>query len=125
MAIAALQTGGVLASAATILSEQVPDSVLLTAAIGVLSSIIDNVPLVAATQGMYDLTQYPTDSQFWDLIAYCAGTGGSLLVIGSAAGIAFSGLEKEASFGWFLKNISPIALAGYVSGIGVLVAITS
>jgi Na+/H+ antiporter NhaD/arsenite permease-like protein len=123
MAIGALQACGVLTQAAGVLSTALPDKVMLTSSIGVLSSIIDNVPIVAATQGMYDLSVYPTDSLFWDLIAYCAGTGGSLLIIGSAAGIAFSGLEKDASFSWYLKKISPIALISYTAGIATLVAL--
>ena len=67
--------------------------------IGIASAVIDNVPLVAATMGMYDVAQYPADSQLWQLIAYCAGTGGSMLIIGSAAGVAFMGMEN-AEFVW-------------------------
>lgn len=81
--------------------------------IGVLSSVVDNVPLVAATMGMYD---FPLNHYFWTFIAYCAGTGGSLLIIGSAAGVAVMGMEK-IDFIWYLKNISWIALIGYLAGI--------
>ena len=83
--------------------------------IGLLSSIIDNVPLVAAVQGMYDLTIYPTDHYFWEFLAYCTGTGGSALIIGSAAGVAAMGMEK-ISFFWYLKRISLLALLGYFAG---------
>jgi Na+/H+ antiporter NhaD/arsenite permease-like protein len=80
-----------------------------------LSALIDNVPLVAAAMGMYDLSLFPTDHFFWELIAYCAGTGGSILIIGSAAGVAAMGIEK-LDFIWYLRRISLIALAGYLSG---------
>jgi Na+/H+ antiporter NhaD/arsenite permease-like protein len=76
---------------------------------------VDNVPLVAAAQGMYDLTQYPQDHYFWELLAYCAGTGGSILIIGSAAGVAAMGMENIA-FGWYLRRIGGLALAGYLAG---------
>ena len=84
--------------------------------IGVLSSIVDNVPLVAGTMGMYSLDSYPPDSDFWELLAYCAGTGGSILIIGSAAGVAIMGILK-IDFMWYLKNISLLAFIGYVAGI--------
>ena len=80
--------------------------------IGLLSSIVDNVPIVAAVQGTYDLTQYPTDHFFWEFLAYCAGTGGSALIIGSAAGVAAMGMEK-INFFWYLKKISWLALIGF------------
>jgi Na+/H+ antiporter NhaD/arsenite permease-like protein len=86
--------------------------------IGFISSIVDNVPLVAACMGMYDVAVYPVDSSFWTLIAYAARTGGSLLIIGSAAGVAFMGLER-VDFFWFLKKATLPALAGYVAGIFV------
>ena len=85
-------------------------------AIGIASAVVDNVPLVAAAIGMYDIAQYPVDSTFWDLVAYCAGTGGSILVIGSAAGIAFMGLEK-VDFFWYFKRVGSSALVGYFAGI--------
>lgn len=85
--------------------------------IGVLSSIVDNVPLVAATMGMY---HFPMDHYFWSFIAYCAGTGGSLLIIGSAAGVAVMGMEK-IDFIWYLKHISWIALVGYLAGAGTFI----
>ena len=83
--------------------------------IGIASAIVDNVPLVAAAMGMYSLEQYPTDHFLWEFLAYCAGTGGSILIIGSAAGVAAMGLEKIEFF-WYVKNISLLALAGYIAG---------
>ena len=83
--------------------------------IGLFSAIFDNVPLVAAIQGMYDLQQYPSGDFFWNYLAYCAGTGGSILIIGSAAGVAAMGMEN-ISFFWYLKNISLAALLGFLGG---------
>ncbi len=86
--------------------------------IGLVSSVVDNVPLVAACMGMYDLATYAMDSPFWTVAAYAAGTGGSLLIIGSAAGVAFMGLEK-VDFFWYVRKASLPALAGYVAGLAV------
>jgi Na+/H+ antiporter NhaD/arsenite permease-like protein len=83
-----------------------------------ISAIVDNVPLVAAAQGMYSLDVYPADHDFWTLLAFCAGTGGSILIIGSAAGVAAMGKEK-IDFMWYLKTISLVAMAGYFAGIAV------
>jgi len=83
--------------------------------IGVVSAVVDNVPLVAASMGMYDMTTHPTDSFLWEFMAYCAGTGGSMLIIGSAAGVAAMGLEK-IDFFWYMKRISWLALIGYLGG---------
>ncbi|MBQ9312808.1 MAG: sodium:proton antiporter NhaD [Bacteroidales bacterium] len=91
--------------------------------IGALSSIVDNVPLVAAAMGMYDIAEvghFAQDGAFWEFLAYCAGTGGSLLIIGSAAGVAVMGMEK-IDFGWYLKHISLWALLGYLAGAGVYI----
>jgi Na+/H+ antiporter NhaD/arsenite permease-like protein len=91
--------------------------------IGLLSSIVDNVPLVAAAMGMYEVTAdglFMQDGVFWQFLAYCAGTGGSALIIGSAAGVAVMGLEK-IPFGWYLKNISLLALVGYFAGAAVYI----
>ena len=85
------------------------------------SALIDNVPLVAATMGMYDLAEYGTDDRLWQLIALCAGTGGSILVIGSASGVALMGLEK-VDFLWYLKNVSFGAAVGYFAGIATYLA---
>ncbi len=92
---------------------------MVTGIIGVLSSIIDNVPLVAGCMGMYPVQptgDFATDGIFWQLLAYCAGTGGSLLIIGSAAGVVVMGLEK-ITFGWYMKHASWIAFVGYLAGI--------
>jgi Na+/H+ antiporter NhaD/arsenite permease-like protein len=86
--------------------------------LGAGSAIIDNVPLVAASMGMFQLTDYPADSNLWHFIAYAAGTGGSMLIIGSAAGVVAMGMEK-ISFFWYVKNITLLALIGYLAGIGV------
>ena len=83
--------------------------------IGLVSAVVDNVPLVAASMGMYNLAQYPADSFLWEFLAYCAGTGGSILVIGSAAGVAAMGLEK-IDFLWYVRKISGLALLGYAAG---------
>jgi Na+/H+ antiporter NhaD/arsenite permease-like protein len=80
-----------------------------------LSAIVDNVPLVAASIGMYDLTTYPMDHKIWEFIAYCAGTGGSILIIGSAAGVAAMGMEK-IDFIWYFKKFGLIAFLGYIAG---------
>jgi Na+/H+ antiporter NhaD/arsenite permease-like protein len=88
--------------------------------IGLVSAVVDNVPLVAASMGMYDLAQYPPDSFLWEFMAYCAGTGGSILIIGSAAGVAAMGLER-IDFLWYLRKISGLALAGYLAGAAVYV----
>ena len=82
------------------------------------SAIVDNVPLVAAAQGMYSMDIYPTDHNFWEFLAYCAGTGGSCLIIGSAAGVAAMGIEK-INFFWYIKKISLLALVGYLAGAAV------
>ena len=92
----------------------------VTGVIGILSSIVDNVPLVAASMGMYDIdpsvAAFAQDGVFWQMLAYCAGVGGSMLIIGSAAGVVVMGLEK-ISFGWYMKNVTIKAFAGYIAGI--------
>ena len=88
-----------------------------TTILGLLSAVIDNVPMVAATMGMYSLQDFPTDHKLWEMIAFCAGTGGSLLIIGSAAGVVVMGMEK-IDFIWYLKKISFTALLGYLAGVG-------
>ena len=118
MSIAALEATGVLTSLAGWMDNHIPNTNIIVISFGLLSSIIDNVPLVAASQGMYDLTQYPTDHYFWEFIAYCTGTGGSILIIGSAAGVAAMGMEK-ISFFWYLKRFSFLALLGYFAGAGI------
>jgi len=117
LCIDALETAGILERLARWLDHSIANVNIIAALIGLISAVIDNVPLVAACMGMYDLSQYPPDSQFWTLVAYAAGTGGSILVIGSAAGIAFMGLEK-VDFVWYVKRISLAALVGYFAGMG-------
>jgi Na+/H+ antiporter NhaD/arsenite permease-like protein len=116
LSIMALESAGLLKAMAGWLSAHVPSGKMIAVIIGLLSSVVDNVSLVAATIGMYGLDSYPTDSTFWQLIAYCAGTGGSILIIGSAAGVAFMALEK-VDFMWYTKHIAPKALLGYFAGI--------
>ena len=115
MSIAALQAVGILSHAAEWMSSTIENENLIIISIGLLSAIVDNVPLVAAVQGMYDLSIYPTDHYFWEFLAYCTGTGGSALIIGSAAGVAAMGMEK-ISFFWYLKRITILALLGYFAG---------
>ena len=115
LAIAALEATGQLEHLAAAMDETLQNQNLIVMAIGLLSSLVDNVPLVAASMGMYPLEQYPTDHYFWEFLAYCTGTGGSALIIGSAAGVAAMGLEK-IDFVWYLKKISWLALAGFFAG---------
>lgn len=112
IAISALQSTGQLTKLAGILNETIGNQDVIVISIGLLSAIVDNVPLVAAAMGMYD---FPTDHHFWEFLAYCAGTGGSALIIGSAAGVAVMGMEK-IDFIWYMKKITIFALIGYFSG---------
>jgi Na+/H+ antiporter NhaD/arsenite permease-like protein len=120
MAVASLESTHLLTSFAQLLNQRIANQSLIVMSIGVLSAIVDNVPLVAATMGMYDLRNFPPDSYLWVFIAYCAGTGGSLLIIGSAAGVAIMGIEK-ISFFWYLKRIGWLAALGYFAGAGVYI----
>ena len=122
MAIAALETSGILTSVSLWFTQTIGNLSIIILSIGLSSAIIDNVPLVAATQGMYHLVQYPVDSYLWEFLAYCTGTGGSILIIGSAAGIAAMGMEK-IDFFWYIRKISWLALIGYFAGAIVYVAI--
>lgn len=115
IAIAALESTEVLSQLAGLMNDKIGNLNIIVPSIGLLSAVIDNVPLVAASTGMYDLTSYPTDSYLWEFLAYCSGTGGSILIIGSAAGVAAMGMEK-ISFIWYLKKIAWLALIGYFSG---------
>ena len=115
MAVAVLEHTHVLSSLAQWLDRVVGRQDIIVLIIGLASAVVDNVPLVAASMGMYTLAQYPTDSFLWEFIAYCAGTGGSILIIGSAAGVAAMGLEK-IDFFWYAKKIGGLALAGYLAG---------
>jgi Na+/H+ antiporter NhaD/arsenite permease-like protein len=116
MSIAALEAAGILPQMASALNKQIGNIDVVAICIGLLSSIFDNVPLVAALQGMYSLNDYPQDHYFWELLAFTAGTGGSCLIIGSAAGVAVMGMEK-IDFFWYLKQISWIALFGFIAGV--------
>ena len=122
LAVAALQEVGVLIKTANFLDNAFAGNIYsINVVIGILSAIVDNVPLVAAAQGMYAVApdgSFAADGQFWQFLAYCAGTGGSMLIIGSAAGVAVMGLEK-ISYGWYIKKISLLALAGYFAGAAV------
>jgi len=118
LAVSALQSTGILTSLAAYLDKSIGNISVITIIIGFLSAIVDNVPLVAAAQGMYSLDQYPTDHFFWEFLAYCSGTGGSILIIGSAAGVAAMGMER-IEFGWYLKKIAWLAIIGYLAGAGV------
>jgi len=116
LAVAALQVGGHLLQLSQVLDSNFDSVYVINGLIGLLSSIIDNVPMVAAAMGMYSLETYPTNSPFWELLAYCAGTGGSILIIGSAAGVAIMGIFK-IDFIWYVKKISFVAILGYLAGI--------
>ncbi len=118
LAVNALDTAGILTSLASTINNAIPSPYYIATLIGLASAIVDNIPLVLATMGMYDLSQYPVDSNFWQLIAYCAGTGGSILIIGSAAGVVFMGIDKVDFFS-YVKRISLAATVGYFVGIGV------
>ena len=134
MSVAGLQTAGILSDTANLLDRSIHEVFTITSIIGVLSSVIDNVPLVAACIGMYPMPDvaaiaasadpayaqlFAPDGLFWLLLSYCAGVGGSILIIGSAAGVVAMGLEK-IDFTWYLKNISLMAFLGYAAGIAVI-----
>jgi len=115
ISIAALEATGILPDLAVWMDKNIHSQSVIAISIGLLSAVIDNVPLVAACQGMY---HYPTDHFFWEFIAYTAGTGGSILIIGSAAGVAAMGMEK-IDFIWYMKKISLLAALGYFAGCAV------
>ncbi len=132
-AVAALQSAGHLSLLAGWLDDKLGDIYLINLAIGAISAVVDNVPLVAGAMGMYEVVTpdmlrmaadpayagfFVQDGLFWEMLAYCAGTGGSMLIIGSAAGVAAMGLER-IDFIWYMKKISWLALAGYLAGAGV------
>ena len=128
LAVASLQSMGQLGDLANALDNSIGTDTqngvyVVGLIIGLLSAIVDNVPLVAAAMGMYEVTEtglFMQDGTFWQFLAYCAGTGGSALIIGSAAGVAVMGLEK-IPFGWYVKNITLLALVGYIAGAGVYI----
>ncbi|NBB20783.1 sodium:proton antiporter [Runella sp. CRIBMP] len=115
LAIGVLEVTHVLTDLAAWMNDTIGNLDAIVFIIGIASAVIDNVPLVAASMGMYDLATYPQDHRIWEFLAYCAGTGGSMLIIGSAAGVAVMGMER-ISFFWYLKRISLLALIGYVAG---------
>ncbi|MFA7404680.1 MAG: sodium:proton antiporter NhaD [Pelobacteraceae bacterium] len=120
LAVATLEHTHILTNLAGWLTKTVGREDVIVTIIGMVSAIVDNVPLVAASMGMYSLAQYPADSFLWEFMAYCAGTGGSILIIGSAAGVAAMGLEKIHFF-WYVKRISGLALVGYFGGIAAYI----
>jgi Na+/H+ antiporter NhaD/arsenite permease-like protein len=115
LSVAVLEHTHILSSIAQWLDRAVGRQDIIVMIIGLVSAVVDNVPLVAASMGMYSLQQYPADSFLWEFMAYCAGTGGSILIIGSAAGVAAMGLEK-IDFLWYMRKISGLALIGYLGG---------
>jgi Na+/H+ antiporter NhaD/arsenite permease-like protein len=121
LAVAALASSGLLKEAAMFLTSAFKNDYLIGISLGVLSALVDNVPLVAAAQGMFDLNTYPTDHVFWEFLALTTGTGGSMIIIGSAAGVAVMGIEN-ISFMWFLKKISWLALVGFIAGVLAYIA---
>ena len=124
LAVGALKETGMLEQAGAWLNNHVGDVYAVDGIIGAISSIIDNVPLVASAMSMYTVEAadatgvYCQDGSFWQLLAYCAGTGGSLLIIGSAAGVVVMGIER-ISFTWYLRHITPLALVGYLGGMAI------
>ena len=118
LAVSSLQSSGILETVANYLNNSIGNIYVINVIIGLLSSIVDNVPLVAGAMGMYPIDEFgifAQDGIFWEFLAYCAGTGGSVLIIGSAAGVAVMGILK-IDFIWYLKKISFLALLGYVYG---------
>jgi Na+/H+ antiporter NhaD/arsenite permease-like protein len=120
LSVAVLEHTHILSSLAKWLDQTVGRQDIIVLIIGLVSAVVDNVPLVAASMGMYSLADFPPDSFLWEFMAYCAGTGGSILIIGSAAGVAAMGLEK-IDFVWYVKKISGLALLGYFAGAAVYV----
>lgn len=120
LAVATLSANGMLPALAQWLDVKLGNQTLIVIIIGMVSAVVDNIPLVAAAMGMYPLVQFPADSFIWEFMAFCAGTGGSMLIIGSAAGVAAMGLEKIEFF-WYAKRIGPLAAAGYFGGIATYI----
>lgn len=120
LAVASLSANGMLPALAQWLDVKIGNQSFIVIIIGLVSAVVDNIPLVAASMGMYPLAQFPPDSFLWEFIAYCAGTGGSILIIGSAAGVVAMGLEKIEFF-WYARRIGPLAFAGYFAGIAAYI----
>lgn len=121
LSVATLEHAHILTSLAQWLDKTVGRQDVIVLIIGLVSSVVDNVPLVAASMGMYNLNDFPPDHFLWEFLAYCAGTGGSILIIGSAAGVAAMGLEKIHFF-WYVRKIGFLALIGYFSGAATYLA---
>jgi Na+/H+ antiporter NhaD/arsenite permease-like protein len=120
LAVATLSANGMLPQLALWLDARIGNQSIIVIIIGLVSAIVDNIPLVAASMGMYPLAQFPSDSFIWEFMAYCAGTGGSILIIGSAAGVAAMGLEKIEFF-WYARRIGPLAFIGYFAGVAAYI----
>jgi Na+/H+ antiporter NhaD/arsenite permease-like protein len=120
LCIAVLERTGILTSLSVFMNDKIGNQNAIVVTMGLISSVIDNVPLLAAAQGMYSLDLYPMDHHLWEFLAYATGTGGSILIIGSAAGVAAMGMAR-INFFWYLKNISWIALIGYLAGAGTVI----
>lgn len=122
VAISAMESSGILTHFANSMNTWIGNQDIIVTAIGLISAVIDNVPLVAASMGMYDLATYLPDTKIWEMMAYCAGTGGSVLIIGSATGVAVMGMER-IDFIWYLKKFSILAMLGYFSGLAAYLII--
>jgi Na+/H+ antiporter NhaD/arsenite permease-like protein len=120
LAVSALEAIGALEEIAGFIDKHIDNDYLTGTILGLLSAVIDNVPLVAAAQGMFSMELFPPDHTFWEFLALSAGTGGSAIIIGSAAGVAIMGIEK-INFFWYIKNISILALAGFFAGLGTFI----
>lgn len=117
LSIGSLEASGILEALTETMQSYITNETLIAGTVGIASSIIDNVPIVAGCMNMYKMSVYPVDCSFWQMIAYCSGVGGSILIIGSAAGVAFMGMEK-VDFLWYTKKVSLIALISYLAGLG-------
>ncbi|XP_010461831.1 PREDICTED: uncharacterized protein LOC104742515 [Camelina sativa] len=124
LSMSTLDAAGILKVIANYLNAHIPNVELIAVIIGVVSSILDNVPLVSATMGMYNLSTFPQDSEFWQLISLCAGTGGSMLITGSAAGVAFMGMEK-VDFFWYFRKVTGYTFLGFTAGIWTYLTVNS
>jgi Na+/H+ antiporter NhaD/arsenite permease-like protein len=120
LAVSALQSFGTLGNIAEYFIKHIRNEYITGTLLGLFSALLDNVPLVAAAQGMFSLEMYPTDHVFWEFLALTTGTGGSVIIIGSAAGVAVMGIEK-INFLWYLKNVLWLALLGFIGGIAVFI----
>ena len=123
LAVATLEHSKILPELAKWLDETLGNTTLVIMLIGLMSSLVDNVPMVAASIKMFSMDLHPKDSYLWQFLAFCAGTGGSILIIGSAAGLAAMGMQK-INFFWYVKKISVLALVGYIAGALTYVALS-